>query len=153
MTELITLAQAQAWTDSEKLTVAALDDALLTQVQDQVLALLANSQYDTSTWSSTGTTPSLVQDVIAMLYVAWLYDRTYSEDIDDGNAWSKLLRQTAAANIAGILDGTFILIGVTVANPNQDTATFYPNDDSSAMEPTMDDSSLGDAKFSMGMRF
>jgi hypothetical protein len=149
----ISIEEAQAWSEPTKGTLSDLDAALLIQVEDQVMSMLASSKYDISLWIDAASTPGLVRSIIAMDYVAWLYDRQYSEDSDEGNAWAKMLRATVLANINGILDGTFTLDGIPVVAEGQGTASFYPNDESSAACPTWGDTSTGPPKFSMGMRF
>lgn len=152
----ITVQEAQAWAQGEgdsKLTIGTLNAELLNQVEVQVLSALSNSGYDTSTWTNDTTTPKLVRSIIAMLYVAWLYDKAYSEDVDEGNAYAALLRGAAQANIAGILDGTFTLDGAVLTGVAADSPSFYPTDNSSRLSPTDYDSSLGPAAFSMGQRF
>lgn len=151
---LIELSEANAWTDKNKLDIAAFDDALLEQVEAQVLSALTNSGYDTSTWADAATTPDLVRAVISMLYVAWLYDRTYSEDVGSQNNYANLLRRNAQANITGIIDGTFPLADGTLLGDAPGSPSFYPNDLSSAADITWsDDTSVGPEKFSMGMTF
>src|SRR5688500_12901367 len=105
----IAVQDAKDWSEKTKLDIAVLEDSLVEQLEAQVLAALANSGYDTSTWADSATTPQLVRSIIAMLYVATLYDRAYAEDVETGNAYSKLLRSMATANLAGIIDGTLIL--------------------------------------------
>lgn len=149
MTALITPQDAQGWAEETKLTLSSLDLSLLESIQSEVLARLSGA-YDTTTWISPTTTPSIVKVIIAKTYVAWFYDRQYSENQDQGNQYAAMLRANAEMLITGLLDGTINIPGVTTATGNP---AFYPNDVSSAMEPTSDDSSLGPAKFSMGKVF
>jgi hypothetical protein len=147
----IEVADANAWTERTKLTFNDLDSALLTQIENIVLARIG-TQIDASTWISPATTPSMIKTVIAMLYVAWYYDRTYSEDQEQGNDYAALLRAQAEVLLVGILDGSVNLPEV----PDQDEPggpSFYPTDDSSALCPTAEDPSLGPASFSMGFRY
>jgi hypothetical protein len=150
----ISIEEANAWNEPTKTPLAEFDAELLSQVETQVLGSFVNSAYDSSIWADEATTPPLVRSIIAMLYVAWHYDKHYAEDIDEGNAYSKLLRATAQANIVGILDGTLVLVDVPVTDTGSDMPSNYPNDASSAIEPwESGDNSTGAAKFSMGMRF
>jgi hypothetical protein len=149
----ITVGEAQAWVESSKLAIASLDTNLLPQIELQVLSRLA-TQYDVSTWSNEATTPKMVRSVIAMLYVAWYYDRQYSEDQEAGNDYAAMLRAQAESLTVGLLDGS------VEPDPDNPSATdepggpsFYPTDASSALEPTDDDPSLGGEQFSMGMRW
>jgi hypothetical protein len=143
-------ADANAWAEQTKLKIATFDAAFLDQIEAQVLGRIA-SQFDVSTWVDPTTTPKMVKSIIAMLYVAWYYDKTYSEDQESGNDYAALLRAQAESLMMGILDGSINLPEV----PNQEPGgpSFYPTDDSSAMCPTPEDPSLGPAKFSMGSIF
>src|SRR5687768_9033200 len=119
----ISLEEANGWNERTKLDLAELDADMLDQIETQVLAALVNSGYDVSTWVDDLTTPKLVRSVIAMLYIAWYYDKVYAEDAGEGNPYAVLLRQAAAAQIAGILDGTFVLeddvlVGVSAGSPS-----------------------------------
>lgn len=146
----ITVQQAAAWAEATKLPITELDAALLLQVEGQVLGMLAEG-FDVSTWSDTTSTPPLVQQAIAMLYVSWFYNRQYSEDQEHVNVYATLLRAEAEALIQGIIGGSIVLPGLTETTSS--TPTFYPNDASSAQQPTDIDTSLGDASFSMGKVF
>jgi len=148
----ITLVDANAWSEKTKLEVVEFDDALLSQVETQVLSALANSGYTISTWVDATTTPPLVKSVIAMLYYAWFYDRSYSEDVGAENNYANQLREIAAVNVAGIVDGTFVLDGLVTTGGASDPS-FYPNDNSSLLDATDDDPSLGGPMFSMGRSF
>jgi hypothetical protein len=141
---------ANAWAERTKLQVTQLEAPLLEQVEAQVLGRIA-SQFDISTWVDPVTTPKMIKSIIAMLYVAWFYDKTYSEDQEQGNDYAALLRAQAESLLIGILDGSINVPEV----PNQEPGepAFYPTDDSSALQPTLADPSLGPAKFSMGSIF
>lgn len=145
MADLITVAEAQAWGEPTKITLDSLDSPLLEQIQTAVLGRLS-SAHDTSSWISPATTPQLVRSVIAMLYMSWYYHRAYSEDEGD-NQYAERLASNAQALITGLVEGTLDLPGVTT---DAGQPSFYPNDASSALEPTFDDRSLGPAAFSMG---
>jgi hypothetical protein len=145
----ITVAEAQAWAEGTKLTIPSLDTALEGHLAGEVLARLS-SAFDTTTWTDAVLTPSLVRTIISKLYVAWLYDRQYSEDIEQGNNYADRLKINAEMLMTGLLDGTIELPGLPdIAG----SPIYYPTDASSALEPTEDDPSLGPAAFSMGMRF
>ena len=147
----IELSDAQAWVEKTKLTFAELDPDLLQQVESQVIARLSG-QFETVTWVDAATTPKMVKSVIAMLYVAWYYDRSYSEDQEQGNDYAALLRASAEALMTGILDGSVDLPEVP-GSPEPGGPSFYPTDASSALSPTLEDPSLGPAAFSMGAKF
>jgi len=146
----ITVQQAQSWAEKTKLPITVLDADLLTQVENQVLGMLAEG-FDVSTWSDSSSTPPIVQQVISMLYISWFYNRQYSEDQEHVNVYATLLRAEAESLMTGLLNGAVIMPGQTVST--SDGPTFYPNDSSSAQQPTDLDSSLGDAAFSVGKVF
>lgn len=150
MANRITAAEAQGWGEKTKLNLSTLDTNLCVQIEEEVLSRIG-SVYDTSTWIDPNSTPRLVRVIIAKLYVAWVYDRQYSENQTDGNDYAAMLRQNAEMLITGILDGTITIPTITPSG-TQDPI-FYPNDASSAQSPTADDPSLGPAKFSMGKTF
>lgn len=150
----ITLAEAQAWVEGTKFTIAAINTSpnsdLLAQIEEEVIARVA-SIYDTSTWTNDTTTPRLVRVAIAKKFVAWMYRRQYSESITEQDAaYALLLEANSETIVAGLVDGSIELPGV---DSTTDEPGFYPTDQSSQMEPTFDDPSLGSAKFSMGMVF
>lgn len=148
----IAAGDAQAWAEGTKLPIEQLDPALLSQVEVRVVArLTAAFPDDIATWASPETTPDIVKSVIAMLYVAWFYDRQYSEEQESLNDYAVLLRSQAEELITGILDGSIVIPGIVV--PTLDGPAFYPDDASSSLCPTPYDRSLGDAKFSMGQVF
>ena len=145
----ITVPEAQAWAEQTKLTISTLDTELEAHLAAEVITRLS-SAFDTTTWTSDVTTPKLVRTIISKLYVAWVYDRQYSEDIEQGNNYADRLKQNAEGLMIGLIDGTIELPGLpdTSGSP-----AFYPTDASSAQEPTFLDPSLGPAAFSMGKRF
>lgn len=146
----ITPSDAQGWAESTKLNLSTLDASLESQIATEIISRLA-SAYDTSGWIDNTNTPSLVKVIIAKFYVAWFYDRQYSENQQEGNDYAALLRANAEMLITGLVDGTIEIPGVTASGSG--VPGYYPNDASSAMEPTSDDPSLGPAKFSMGKVF
>lgn len=148
----IALSDALAWTEPTKVgdNFDALDDALETQVSTIIFARLAK-RFSTVGWTTPELTPKLVKTIVAMYYVSFVYDKTYSTD-DDLSAYAVLLRSMADLNIAALLEGSVDLPeqpdGGSISGP-----VFYPNDFSSAQEATAEDSSLGPAAFSMGRVF
>ena len=147
----ITAQQAQAWFDKTKLTITQLDMDLLDLIETEVLGRLG-AAYDTSTWIDSATTPKLVKTAISKLYAAWYYNRVYSEDTGTENAYATKLENNAEMLISGIVSGTIELPEVDV-DLTTGQAAFYPTDESSAMEATADDRSLGPGVFSMGTVF
>ena len=150
----ITAAEAQAWVEGTKFTIASITGTnldLLTQIEEEIIARVANSYpTDYLNWTTSANTPLLIKVAIAKMFVAWMYRRQYSEDLgEDDAAYAAKLEANAQSIIDGVVDGTLDIPGVSSGiGP-----AFYPTDASSAMEPTVSDPSLGPAKFSMGMRF
>lgn len=145
----ITAREANAWTDKFKLNLTALDEELEAGVASQVLGRVSQT-YDTSGWTTEVNTPSLVRSIIAMMYVAWYFERTYSEETDISN-YGILLMERAERLIDGLVTGANILVEVDpIGGANSGTAAFYPTDLSSAQTPTFDDPSLGGPAFTMG---
>lgn len=147
----ITINSAQAWLEETKLTLGEIDSELEDSIVTQIIGRLA-STFDTSSWLNTASTPSLVLKIMSMHYVAWYYDRQYSEDTD-GNGYAARLRSMAEQLIIGLIDGSVELVGANGQESPNTGASFYPNDISSAEEPTLSDLSLGKEVFSMGKVF
>jgi hypothetical protein len=148
----ITVQHAQGWVRTTKFTVGSLDANLLDQIEDEVLARIS-SAYDVSTWTDVASTPSLVRTAIAKLYTSWLYAKSYSEDEEAVPEYARALQANAEMLITGIIDGTITLPDASPSDAGSGQPDFYPNDTSSSMEPTSDDTSLGGAAFSMGKVF
>lgn len=146
----ISVPEAQAWAEGTKLTIPTpLDVELEAHLAGEVISRLS-SIADTSTWTSEVTTPKLVRTIISKLYVAWIYDRQYSEDNEGTSTYADKLKENAEGLLVGLLDGTIELPGIP---DSSGSPAYYPTDASSAQEPTFDDPSLGPAAFSMGQRF
>lgn len=146
----ISIDDVQAWVENSKIVPPSLDLDHVDQIETEILARLGGV-YNTSLWVDKATTPRLIQVIIAKTYTGWLYDKMYSENQSQPNIYSRMIKQNAEMLIDGILDGTIEIPG-TPATTEQGP-TFYPNDISSAQEPTFEDPSLGPAKFSMGRIF
>jgi len=151
----ITVAEAQAWVEGTKFTIAGpfagTNLELLLQIEEEVVARVAAAYpVEYLTWTTDANTPRLVRVAIAKLFVAWMYRRQYSEDLgEEDAAYAAKLEANSQSIIDGINDGTIDVPGVT----SSIGPVFYPTDASSAMEPTPADRSLGPEVFSMGMRF
>jgi len=127
-------------------------------VATQVIAEISQS-YDVSTWLDTTTTPSLVRKIIAMEYVAWYFQRTYSED-DGINTYGVMLLAEAKNLIQGIISGSITLPDAPGDPVSTSQPVFYPTDASSALRASdtgwnthlgdWTDRSVGSEKFSMG---
>jgi len=146
----ITQPEAAAWGEPSKMGVAlaALDNALLNQLEGEIIARIEGFGYDVSTWTDSSNTPAIVKTIITKTYVSWIYDRTYSED-EDANVYAARLMANAESLMLGLQTGDIPLPGV----PEVGMPSFYPNDASSAQRPTSQDPSLGPAAFSMGQVF
>lgn len=147
----ITLEGAQGWTEKNKLKLSTLDLDLLDSIENETLARLS-SAYDITGWIDPTNTPALVQVIICKYYVSWIYDRAYSENNMTPNRYGLMLRANAEMLISGLIDGTIDIPGVPPIGSGGGPG-FYPNDESSALQPTFDDPSLGPAKFSLGKVF
>lgn len=145
----IELNEANAWTDKTKAFLTELETDLEAAQAAEVLARLS-SVYAVSGWTTPANTPALVRKIIAMLYVGWYYQRTYSED-EESNSYGLMLI-AAAENLLDGLTGSTILLEDVEVSPlvAQDSVSFYPTDLSSANAPTVDDPSLGGPAFTMG---
>jgi hypothetical protein len=147
---LIDLQEVKAWAERTKLTLGDFDDDLLQHITNIVIGRLAGT-FDTTTWLDPSTTPRLIRTIISMRYVSAVYRRSFSDEADAPSSYPFWLEQQTGDMIDGLIDGTVDLPEL----PSQFTGTvaFYPNDDSSAMEPTSTDGSLGPGHFSMGSVF
>jgi hypothetical protein len=147
---LITVDDVQGWVERTKLNITALDLKFLPQIEAEVLARLG-TVYNTVPWTTPDNTPMIVRVCIAKTYAAWIYDRAYSENQGVANDYAAMLRGNAEMLIQGLIDGTLEIPGIDpISSPDP---SFYPNDASSALDPTSTDSSLGPARFSMGKVF
>jgi len=147
----ITPTDAQGWAESTKLNLSTLDVSLVGQIEQEILSRL-DSVFVTTGWTDSTNTPALVKVIISKMYVAWFYDRQYSENQSQGNDYAAMLRVNAEMLMSGLLDGTIDIPGEPGTGMGLGPS-FYPNDASSALEPTPEDPSLGPAKFSMGKMF
>lgn len=148
-----TLTEANAWLTETKLSLTTLDNSLASQSALQVLPRLAGT-FDTTSWTGDTNTPPLIRSIIAMYYVSWIYDRTYSDNTDDTTSnFAFLLRQRADLVIEGLIGGALTLPEDPEANASVGQPTFFPNDASSANEPSTDFPSDGPAAFMMGTVF
>jgi hypothetical protein len=146
----VTLEEVNAWGDGTKLLLSDLDIELEAAQASQVLASLSRV-YDISTWINETMTPSLVRKIIAMMYMGWYYQKTYSED-ESTNSYGLMLLGQADSLLQGLVAGTLEIPGGVVPATIDSTQSplYYPTDASSALEPTTDDPSLGGPAFTMG---
>lgn len=126
---VISVEEANAWADKSKLILDALDTELVVSVTDQVFARIS-PVYDTTSWSTPLNTPSIVRKIIAMLYVAWVYERTYSED-GGQNTYSMRLFEQAYGILDGVADGTLAIEDVNLPGLTTvqiDAPGYYPSE-------------------------
>lgn len=159
----IEVADVQNWCEPTKLTVGDLNDGWVLQIETIVMSKL-EAGFDISTWVDPTTTPEIIKSVIAMEYASFLYDKQYSEDSDDSNAWAARLDMMANDLIDGMLAGSVVIDGYVQAEEHSDPAS-YPTDKSSTPMPhgpanvqwspnhVWGDPSANPAMFSVGMRF
>jgi hypothetical protein len=149
-----TVGEVNALTEATKLNITQVDPDLEDEASAEVIGRLA-TVFDTSGWADETTTPKLVRKVMAMLYVAYLYNKTYAESEEGVDTYAATLLRRAQLILDGIQSGVYILVDDPDASDTPGQPVFYPTDDSSALDPRdfPDDTSVGPAKFSMGMVF
>jgi hypothetical protein len=147
----ITLDEANAWLEPTKLALTAIDENLEHQVVSLIYGRLA-PVFNTSSWVNSAGTPEIIRTIIAMHYIAWTYDKFYSDDAE-ANAYAQTLRAVADANLQALLNGDVELVEQPTANDEIKKPSFFPNDISSANEPTPDRPSDGGPAFTMGSIF
>lgn len=151
MAEHISVAEAQAWIEPTKLTLSVLEPELEAQVTTLIFSQLLGT-FQTNTWVSAASTPKVVRTIIAMHYVAWTYDKYYSDDAEN-NAYADKLRTYANIMLAQLVAGTLELEELPDANAGISSPSFFPNDASSAREPSELYPSDGPPSFTMGTVF
>ena len=141
--------------DKTKLVFTSVDPDLESSVQLEVFAQL-EQVYNVTTWTDNSNTPALAIRILAMFYVGWYYERTYSED-GSSNSYGLLLIARGQRLIDGVLSGAIVFADAPSPAMNDSAPTFYPNDGSTAQLPnynaTNPDTSLGPNVFSVGMIF
>lgn len=150
----ISVDEAQAWLETTKLSLSALDTVQEDLIATQVIARVVSAYPDDApTWTNETNTPKLVRSIIAMMYCGWFYDKQYSENPED-NAYADRLRAAAEALILGIVAGTTDIAEVP-GLPLIGEPAFYPTDLSSAPDavPSVEDPSAGPPMYSIGKVF
>jgi hypothetical protein len=160
VTAHITTSQVQTWFEGTKLTISTLDAGLEAQVSGEILGRLTETYAAyTSLWVDSSTTPEVVQQVMAMMYAGWYFDRSYSEVVTDSRttSYGMTLRAWATQLLTDIIRGA---VAIAEIDPNQPAVApvFYPTDTSSTYDAWRtncdpNDVSLGPAKFGMGKVF
>lgn len=141
-----TVDRINTWLEPKKTSVNDVPQDLELAAKDQVFARMALS-YDVTGWTDSGSTPSLVQGIMAMYIAAWFYQRVYSQDADL-QAYAMWIINQADILVKGIVSGILDLIDVAGAPPTKISKNdFYPNDDTEILDPEQA------AKFTMGKLF
>lgn len=128
----VTQPEVQSWLEATKLTISTVDAELEATAAVTVFGALTHD-YDTTTWTDSTTTPAIVRKVIAMFVAAWTYNRQYSEDAPDGNAYANWLEAKANMLLQGLIAGTIDIIEVPGVPVSIGTPTFYPDDTTGAV--------------------
>lgn len=141
--------------DSDSFMSDPEQQALESQIVTQVFARLAPVFDEVTSWTSAANTPKLVKSIIAMLFGAWLYDRTYSEnaETEETTTYGNLLRSTAWANVDMLVAGLIALEELPTVNAAAGQPSFFPTDFSSSQKPTVENPEYGPAAFTMGEVF
>ena len=105
---ILTTALVNAWTDKDRLNLTALDLDLESQIASQVIAQ-ASQAFDTSTWVSEATTPTLIKSVMAMMYVGRIYQNRNIDSVDDLTFYGSKLIQDANSLLNNIISGLIVL--------------------------------------------
>lgn len=131
---LVTIDEINVQLPEDKLQVSnANDDALNTSVERIVKGKLSGtfSPVTLASWSTPGTTPALVREIIAKLIAAHVYARAFSSEVTGTPTWSQKLYDEAMGLIDGIVLGSITLPEVveTVDTGSRLTRDFFwPND-------------------------
>lgn len=125
---ILTLTQANGWADGQKLVLSSIDSELEAQIVSQVFGAVSE-KYSTVTWLSATSTPKLIVSIISMMYVGYLFHRTYSTDSDPG-LYGTLLIDKAETLLKGVVDGNVALLdpytGAVLTNSVGQTASIAP---------------------------
>lgn len=148
----ITVDEANAWLEPTKLTLTTptFSEPTSLALEESAVELIFSRlrlYTDTTIWTDEEDTPDLIRKLIAMMYVAYTYDKTYSDNADD-NAYANRLRRAVDLAIEGIIEGTYQIEGVDI--PTIGPPEFFPTDASSANPASIDSPSDGGPYFLMG---
>jgi hypothetical protein len=145
-----TVAEAQAWAESTKLPVTSIDPDLEQAVTNLVFGQL-RLLFPISTWTNESATPPLIRTILAMYYIAAVYDKHYAQE-EEAASYSATLRSLANSSIVGLLAGNVTIEEYQIV-PETFAPSFFPNDASSANDPSQDFPSDGGPAFLMGSIF
>ena len=131
MAMLIDLHEAKAWLSETKIDLNELDDVFVDQLQSEILGRLS-SVYQTSSWLTPSTTPTIIRKIISMRYVGWLYLRSFSEESVE-NAYGMRLLIEADDLLNDATSGQLPIEGIDglIITPDMSygVITFEPSDD------------------------
>lgn len=131
MAMLIDLHEAKAWLSETKIDLNELDDVFVDQLQSEILGRLS-SVYQTSSWLTPSTTPTIIRKIISMRYVGWLYLRSFSEEAVE-NAYGMRLLIEADDLLNDATSGQLPIEGIdgVIITPDMSygVITFEPSDD------------------------
>ena len=99
---------ANAWTDKDRFNLTAIDVNLENQIASQVIER-ASQAFDTSLWVNTGTTPTIIKSIIAMIYVGRSGQARTQDNINGvDNYWTKLV-EDAMRLLDSVIRGELVL--------------------------------------------
>lgn len=159
MAIVVTLARVQQWLEQTKLTLQSVDEEFAETARATAFASLVNS-YDTTVWTNTTNTPTLVQSAISMLIAAWEYQRAYSED-GGAASYGAELEAKAYDLLNGIASGELALEEYPGVGAEAETVSFYPDDLTGSSDITDANGNIigfgldgaEDIRFRMGVKF
>lgn len=143
---ITTADKIQAWLDKNKLPINDVEPALELIFKTQVFGTLALN-YDVSAWIDSGSTPAIVQDIIALFMASIIYQRTYADDATTLQPYAKYLLSMAQTLLTGVNNGAINIVEIGKPITDWTHDNFYPNDDTGILDPTQD------IKFTMGQIF
>jgi hypothetical protein len=159
MALVVTPAEVQAWLEETKLPLVEIDQGLHEAARVLVFSHLAEV-YDTSGWTTSTNTPSLVRQVVAIYIAAWVYNRAYSSVSIEGPTYGDKLIAMAESILVSIVNGNADLTDADSSIARSTSPEFVPNDSTgSSQQYDAAGNAIGpdefseDIKFTMGMRF
>jgi hypothetical protein len=145
----LTQSRIQQFLETTKMEVDEINVELDRTVRDMIMGRLS-ARYDVTGWLDSETTPSLVLDIMSMLYAGLAYNREFSEDSDSFNGWGAYLVRTALTQADAIATGTVDLTDVIItADPTLTQPLFWPTD----LQDNNFDGTHSQRRFTMGSIF
>jgi hypothetical protein len=146
----LSVEQVNAWLAETKFQVPDIDVELERGVVDYMVGKLSD-RYVVSSWTDDQSTPSIVLNVMGMLYAAWYLQRQVGNDAGDltDSSYPVRLERRAFGLFEDVATGAIELpdeLLVAGGGP-----LFYPNDASTSSDPSDPDHSP--RAFSMTMEF